>query len=104
MGDRTGVHRSLAMYGKNRVFTVFVWENASQCGRSNRDQDVGFENTSRARCSRCDACAPKECYVQKKGDRYLEVDPWRIVEQGFHEEQGRVSESLFCLSNENIGF
>jgi maltose phosphorylase len=48
--------------------------------------------------------APKECYVQKKGDRYLEVDPWRIVEKGFHKEQGKVSESLFCLSNENIGF
>jgi maltose phosphorylase len=42
--------------------------------------------------------------VQKKGDRYLEVDPWRIVEKGFHEDQGRVSESLFSLSNENIGF
>jgi maltose phosphorylase len=42
--------------------------------------------------------------VQKKGDRYLEVDPWRIVERGFHKEQGKVSESLFCLSNENIGF
>lgn len=42
--------------------------------------------------------------MQKKGDRYLEVDPWRIVEKGFHQEQGRVSESLFCLSNENIGF
>jgi maltose phosphorylase len=42
--------------------------------------------------------------VQKKGDRYLEVDPWRIVEKGFHSKQSRVSESLFCLSNENIGF
>ena len=42
--------------------------------------------------------------MQKKGDRYLEVDPWRIVEKGFHADQGRVSESLFCLSNENIGF
>jgi len=42
--------------------------------------------------------------VQKKGERYLEVDPWRIVEKGFHPEQGRVSESLFSLSNENIGF
>lgn len=42
--------------------------------------------------------------MQKKGDRYLEVDPWRIVEKGFHKDQGRVSESLFCLSNENIGF
>ncbi len=42
--------------------------------------------------------------MQKKGDRYLEVDPWRIVEKGFHKEQGRVSESLFSLSNENIGF
>jgi len=42
--------------------------------------------------------------VQKKGDRYLEIDPWRIVEKDFHQDQGRVSESLFCLSNENIGF
>lgn len=42
--------------------------------------------------------------MQKKGDRYLEVDPWRIVEKGFHDKQARVSESLFCLSNENIGF
>jgi maltose phosphorylase len=41
--------------------------------------------------------------VQKKGERYLEVDPWRIVEVGFHKAQGRVSESLFSLSNENLG-
>jgi maltose phosphorylase len=40
---------------------------------------------------------------QKKGDRYLEIDPWRIVEIGFHREHGRVSESLFSLSNENLG-
>jgi maltose phosphorylase len=41
--------------------------------------------------------------VQKKGERYLEVDPWRLVEVGFHKAQGRVSESLFSLSNENLG-
>ncbi len=41
--------------------------------------------------------------MQKKGERYLEVDPWRIVEVGFHEAQSRVSESLFSLSNENLG-
>src|SRR5690349_3580155 len=62
-----------------------------------------FRRTLRARLLR-DACVPKECSVQKKGDRYLEVDPWRIVEKGFHADQGRVSESLFSLSNENIGF
>ena len=45
----------------------------------------------------------KERDVQKKGERYLEVDPWRIVEKGFHKEQAIVSESLFSLSNENIG-
>ena len=46
---------------------------------------------------------PKERGVQKKGERYLDVDPWRIVENGFHKEHGRVSESLFSLSNENLG-
>jgi maltose phosphorylase len=41
--------------------------------------------------------------VQKKADRYLEIDPWRIVEKGFSVEHSRVSESLFSLSNENLG-
>src|SRR5262245_39173639 len=27
-------------------------------------------------------CSREECDVQKKGDRYLVVDPWRIVEKG----------------------
>jgi maltose phosphorylase len=41
--------------------------------------------------------------VQKRADRFLEVDPWRIVEKGFHVAQAKVSESLFSLSNENLG-
>ena len=41
--------------------------------------------------------------MQKKGERWLEVDPWGIVELGLHKAQGRVCESLFSLSNENLG-
>jgi maltose phosphorylase len=67
----------------------------------------------RLKCARCYwvqhdrvcklRCPLEECNVQKRGERYLEVDPWRIVEKGFHEEHAVVSESLFSLSNENIG-
>jgi maltose phosphorylase len=39
----------------------------------------------------------------KVSDRYLVVDPWRIVEDGFHPDRSRVSESLFSLSNEHMG-
>jgi maltose phosphorylase len=41
--------------------------------------------------------------MAKVQDRYLVVDPWRIVEDGFHPERSRVSESLFSLSNEHMG-
>lgn len=39
----------------------------------------------------------------KKGTKYLDVDPWRIVEKGFHKDQSKVSESIFSLSNEYLG-
>jgi maltose phosphorylase len=41
--------------------------------------------------------------MPKVQDRYLVVDPWKIVEDGFHPERSRVSESLFSLSNEHMG-
>jgi maltose phosphorylase len=41
--------------------------------------------------------------MAKVQDRYLVVDPWKIVEDGFHPEKSRVSESLFSLSNEHMG-
>ena len=39
----------------------------------------------------------------KIAQRYLEVDPWRVVEKGFHPKQSRVSESIFALANEYMG-
>ncbi len=36
-------------------------------------------------------------------DRYLEIDPWSIVEEGFDPSRGRVSESIFSLANEMMG-
>jgi maltose phosphorylase len=41
--------------------------------------------------------------VAKTPNRYLKVDPWAIIEEGFHPEQGRVSESIFSLANEYMG-
>lgn len=41
--------------------------------------------------------------MKKIADTYLEPDPWRIVERGFHPEKSRVSESLFCQANEYMG-
>jgi maltose phosphorylase len=39
----------------------------------------------------------------KIADNYLEVDPWSVVERGFHPERSRVSESLFSIANEHTG-
>jgi maltose phosphorylase len=41
--------------------------------------------------------------MAKIADRYLVVDPWAIIEQGFDSGRGRVSESIFSLSNEYMG-
>jgi maltose phosphorylase len=41
--------------------------------------------------------------MAKAADRYLEVDPWILLERGFHPEHGMVSESLFALGNEYMG-
>jgi maltose phosphorylase len=41
--------------------------------------------------------------MTKTPDRYLETHPWKIVEEGFHPERSRVSESLFSLGNEYQG-
>jgi len=39
----------------------------------------------------------------KIADHYLVIDPWKIIEEGFHPEKSRVSESLFSLGNEHMG-
>ncbi len=36
-------------------------------------------------------------------NRYLEVEPWRVVEKGFHKDRNQVSESIFSLGNEYSG-
>ena len=41
--------------------------------------------------------------MTKIAQRYLEVDPWKLIEKGFHEDRAEVSESLFSLSNEYLG-
>jgi maltose phosphorylase len=41
--------------------------------------------------------------MAKVGERYLEIDPWRVVESSFRSEQSRVSESIFSLANEYMG-
>jgi maltose phosphorylase len=41
--------------------------------------------------------------MPKIADRYLLVDPWKIIEAGFHPEKSKVSESLFSLGNEYQG-
>lgn len=39
----------------------------------------------------------------KVADQYLVVDPWKIIEDGFHPDRSEVSESLFSLANEHQG-
>lgn len=41
--------------------------------------------------------------MAKIATRYLEIDPWRIIEKGFHPERNQVSESIFSLANEFMG-
>ena len=35
--------------------------------------------------------------------RYLDIDPWRVVETGFHPEHQRSSESIFSIGNGRFG-
>ena len=39
----------------------------------------------------------------KIADKYLQVHPWKIIEEGFHPDRSEVSESLFSLANEHQG-
>lgn len=41
--------------------------------------------------------------MPKIADRYLKVDPWAVIEEGFDAERNRVSESIFSLGNEYMG-
>lgn len=41
--------------------------------------------------------------MAKVSNKYLEVDPFKIIEKGFHADRNEVSESIFSLSNEYMG-
>ncbi|ASA23173.1 glycoside hydrolase family 65 protein [Paenibacillus donghaensis] len=41
--------------------------------------------------------------MAKVADKYLKVDPWAIIEEGFDAERNRTSESIFSLGNEYMG-
>lgn len=41
--------------------------------------------------------------MAKVADKYLKVDPWAIIEEGFDHERNRTSESIFSLGNEYMG-
>ncbi len=41
--------------------------------------------------------------MAKVAERYFKVDPWRIIEEGFDPERGRIAESVFSLANEFMG-
>jgi len=41
--------------------------------------------------------------MPKVSQKYLEVNPYKIIEKGFHKEKNQVSESIFSLANEYMG-
>ena len=41
--------------------------------------------------------------MAKVADKYFLTDPWKVIEKGFNPDYARVSESVFALSNENLG-
>lgn len=41
--------------------------------------------------------------MAKVADKYFITDPWKIIEEGFNPAYSRVSESIFSISNENMG-
>ncbi len=41
--------------------------------------------------------------MPKTAQKYLQLHPWKIIEEGFHPQHSLVSESLFSLANEHMG-
>ncbi len=41
--------------------------------------------------------------MSKAANKYFLTDPWKVIEHGFDPAFARVSESVFALSNENLG-
>ena len=50
----------------------------------------------RGKCVRfCPPNPNAEANMPKVAQRFLEVDPWAVVEKGFHPNRSRASESVF---------
>lgn len=45
----------------------------------------------------------EEFIMAKIASRFLEIDPWRIIENGFHPDRSEVAESIFSVGNEFMG-
>ncbi|OKP79581.1 glycoside hydrolase [Paenibacillus helianthi] len=41
--------------------------------------------------------------MAKVADKYLKVDPWAVIEEGFDPQRNRTSESIFSVGNEYMG-
>ena len=41
--------------------------------------------------------------MAKEAKKYFKVNPWKVIENGFDKQQGRVGESIFSLGNEYMG-
>lgn len=41
--------------------------------------------------------------MAKVADRYFVVDEWKVIEEGFNPEYGKVAESIFSIANEYMG-
>ena len=41
--------------------------------------------------------------MAKIADHYFQVDPWKVIEEGFNPSHGRVAESVFSVANEYMG-
>lgn len=45
----------------------------------------------------------KQLHMGKRRDKYLDTNPWAIIETGFHPGKSLVSESIFSVANEYMG-
>ena len=41
--------------------------------------------------------------MAKVADKYFKTDSWKVIEEGFNPDYGRVAESIFSLGNEYMG-
>ncbi len=91
------VYRDISRFSLSDVRRLFLNGNGNGQEKGQEKEKRNGSASSRPRGGGATAS------TTKTADRYLEVDPWKIVENGFHPGRGRVSESLFSLANESMG-